>query len=81
MLLSNFQDRLQRIFQDVFNDEALLLSDRMTSADISGWDSLGHINLMFAIESAFGIQFTGNELADMKNVGELRALIQRKAHA
>jgi len=81
MLLSNIQVRLQRIFQEVFNDDALLLSDGMTSADISGWDSLGHINLMFAIESAFGIQFTGTELADLKNVGELRALIHRKAPA
>ena len=81
MSLSSIQDRLQRIFQDVFNDDALLLSDDMTSADVSGWDSLGHINLMYAIESAFGIQFTGSELAELKNVGELRALIQRKAPA
>jgi acyl carrier protein len=50
----------------------------MTSQDIAGWDSLAHINLMFAIESAFGMQFIGNELAELKNIGELKALLEKR---
>jgi acyl carrier protein len=75
---STIQERLQRIFQDVFNDDTLVLSDTMTSADVAGWDSLAHVNLMFAIESAFNIQFTGNELAELRDIGELEALLARK---
>jgi acyl carrier protein len=50
----------------------------MTSADIPGWDSVAHINLMFTIESTFGIQFVGNELAELKNIGELKQYLAKK---
>jgi acyl carrier protein len=73
--------RLERVFKDAFNDEALVLRDEMTSQDIPGWDSVHHINLMFAIESSFGVQFVGNELAELKNVGELKALLAKRSGA
>ena len=71
--------RLEQVFRDTFNDEALVLTDEMTSEDVPGWDSVAHINLMFAIESAFRIQFIGNELAEMKNIGELKVQLRRAA--
>lgn len=64
--------RLEEVFCDVFSDDTMLLSDEMTAADIPAWDSVAHINLMFAIEQAFGIQFAGNELAEFRNIGELK---------
>jgi acyl carrier protein len=71
--------RLQQVFSDVFNDDSLVLRDDMTSHDIAGWDSVAHINLMFSIESAFGMQFIGNELAELKNIGELKALLEKRS--
>ena len=77
----DIDQRLERVFKDAFNDEALVLRDEMTSQDIPGWDSVHHINLMFAIESSFGMQFVGNELAELKNIGELKALLARRSSA
>jgi acyl carrier protein len=77
----DIHQRLERVFKDAFNDEALVLRDEMTSQDIPGWDSVHHINLMFAIESSFGVQFVGNELAELKNVGELKALLAKRSGA
>jgi acyl carrier protein len=71
-------EQLERVFRDIFNDDALVLCDSMTVREIPGWDSLAHINLMFAIESAFGMQFVGNELAELKNIGELKALLKQR---
>ena len=73
--------RLEQIFKDTFNDESLVLRDDMTSRDIPGWDSLAHINLMFSIESAFGMQFIGNELAEFKDIGELKRYLAAKSGA
>ena len=73
--------RLEQIFQNSFGDDDLVLRDEMTSEDIPGWDSLAHINLMFAIESEFGMQFIGNELAEMSNIGELKARLTRRSGA
>lgn len=72
------QERLVDVFRQVFDDETLVLTDEMTADDIGGWDSVAHINLMFSIEQAFGIQFNGNELAEMKNIGELKQLLASK---
>jgi acyl carrier protein len=74
----NVHQQLQQVFRDVFNDESLVLRDEMTSQDIAGWDSVAHINLMFSVESAFGIQFIGNELAELKNIGELKAVLEER---
>jgi acyl carrier protein len=70
--------RLQQVFRDVFNDDSVVLRDDMTSRDIAGWDSVAHINLMFTIESAFGTQFIGNELAEFKSIGELKRYLAAK---
>lgn len=71
-------DRLKEVFRQVFDNDALELRDQMKAADIEGWDSVAHINLMFGIEQAFGIRFKGNELADMKNIGELKEFLAGK---
>ena len=71
-------DRLEEVFRQVFDNETLGLNDEMTASDIEGWDSVAHINLMFGIEQAFGVRFKGNELADMKNIGELKQFLTGK---
>jgi len=34
---------------------------------------------MFSIEQAFNVRFNGNELAEFKNIGELKAFLDRAA--
>jgi acyl carrier protein len=70
--------RLEGVFRSVFNDDGLALRDEMTSADVPGWDSLEHINLMFAIEEEFGVQFVGNELAEQEDIGALKRLLEER---
>lgn len=71
-------ERLEEVFRQVFDNEQLKLTDDMMAPDIEGWDSVTHINLMFGIEQAFDVRFNGNELADMKNIGELKQFLVRK---
>ena len=71
-------EQLVDVFRQVFDDETLILTDETTADDIEGWDSVAHINLMFSIEQAFGVQFNGNELAEMKNIGELKQFLVSK---
>ncbi len=71
--------RLTPIFRDVFNDDALVVSEGMTAADMSTWDSLSNINMIIAVEKAFGVKFSIKDVRNLKNVGELLDLIKRKA--
>ena len=71
-------ERLDQVFQDVFDDESLHVGDETTAADVDGWDSLEHIDLMASVEKAFGIRFSMGEITRMKNVGEMADLILKK---
>ena len=72
-------ERLTRIFRDVFENDSIVIRDDMTSVDIEGWDSLSHINLLYAIEKEFGIVFTIGEAGGaLQNVGELCGSSRRR---
>jgi acyl carrier protein len=71
--------RLTPIFRDVFNDDALVVSEEMSAADVPTWDSLSNIDLLIGVEKAFGVKFSVKDVRNLKNVGELLELIKRKA--
>jgi len=72
------EKKLQAIFQDIFEDDQIVLFDDMNANDIEDWDSLTHIQLIVQIEKSFGIKFTTGEVASLKNVGEFIKLVQEK---
>ena len=74
-------ERLNGVFQDVFDDESIVVNDETTSADIEDWDSLEHINLIVSVEQEFGIKFSMNEVTTMKNVGEMVTKIIEKTNS
>ncbi len=76
------RERVQEIFREVFDDPALEVRDEWKAADVAGWDSLSHIQLIMAIEKAFKIRFALAEISRTKdpesNIGTLLALIRSK---
>ena len=68
-------DRLNKVFQTIFDDENIVVNEETTSDDIEDWDSLEHINLIVAIEQEFGIKFSMGEVTSMKNVGDMVNII------
>jgi acyl carrier protein len=71
-------EALTPVFREVLDDSALVLRENMTAADVEGWDSLNHIDLIVAIEKKFKVRFTTSEVTSLKNVGELADLVQTK---
>lgn len=69
---------LNEVFQDVFDDETITVTDTTTSEDIEDWDSLEHINLIAAVEQEFGMKFTMGQVVTMKNVGEMADIIMSR---
>ena len=69
-------EKLNEIFRDVFEDDSIVVQATTTAADIEDWDSYEHINLVNAVEQAFGIKFTMGQVVSMKDVGEMVGIIR-----
>ena len=78
MEMKQLYSRLNRVFQDVFDDDTIHITPRTTANDIEDWDSLEHITLIAAGERAFKMKFKMGEISAMKNVGEMAAIIQSR---
>ena len=68
-------ERLNKVLQEVFDDETIEVNDDTTSEDIDDWDSFEHINLIVAVEEEFSIKIPMGKVVTMKNVGEMADII------
>lgn len=62
--------RLNAVFCEVFDDDAIVITETSTAEDIEGWDSLGHISLILSVEKEFKIRFSTSEVAETKKPGQ-----------
>lgn len=75
MTRSTVYERLDKVFQEVFDDDTIHVNDNTTADDIDDWDSFEHINLVVAIEDEFGFKIPMGKTVTMKNVGEMVDII------
>lgn len=69
--------RVTDIIRDVFEKDSIVVNEATTAADVEGWDSLTHLNLVNEIEMEFDIRFMLSEVQGSKNVGELITAIMK----
>jgi acyl carrier protein len=74
----DIDQQLESVFREVFDDDALLLTDDTTAADVEAWDSVMHVNLVFAVEERFGIRFRDDEIGGFEDYGALRRALRQK---
>ncbi len=74
-------ERLNKVFQDVFDDDTIEVHDETTADDIDEWDSFEHINLVVAVEDEFSFKIPMGKVVTMKNVGEMVDIILEKTGA
>lgn len=72
-------ERLNTVFQDIFDDPSLQIRESMTAADLDDWDSLQHIVLVLAVEREFAVKLNPAEVGKLENVGKMIDLLLAKA--
>ena len=70
--------RVEEIFREELEQDELVLTDKTTAEDVDGWDSLSHVQLVAAMEEAFGIEFKSREILSWDNIGDLIDCIEKK---
>lgn len=71
-------EKLNKVFCDVLDLDEVDLKDETSADDIEDWDSLNHVQIVYAVQKAFGIKFTSLEILKWRNVGEMVDTIIKK---
>ena len=71
-------NRLEPIFQSVFNDDELELNVDLEFGDIDEWSSLLHTVMIAEVEKEFGVSFKLREVATMNDVSALVIALENK---
>ncbi len=78
MEMQEVKQQLQEVFQEIFDDDTLVISEETTAEDIEDWDSFAQIGLIMEIEKRFQLKFQLGEVSELKNVGDMLVLISKK---
>lgn len=70
-------EKLQPLFREILDPE-LVLTEDLDASKVPQWDSLNHISLIVAIEGEMGVELSTDELATLRNVGDMIALLELK---
>lgn len=70
-------ERINRVVVDILGSPDLALTEETTARDVSGWDSLSHVQILLGVENAFGFRLNATEIAQMENTGSLIDLVQK----
>ena len=70
--------QLFQIIAGVLKIEPETLNDESNALNTPNWNSLRHIEIMLAVENAFGVRFTMPEMVSMQNIGDMRQLLIAK---
>jgi acyl carrier protein len=70
--------KVQQIFREMFGDPSLVITEETRQTDISRWDSIGHVTLIMALEEAFEVTFTTEEISSISCVGDIFTILKQK---
>ncbi len=70
--------KLYQIIGNVLRIDPSELDEESNAQNTPRWDSLRHIEVIFAVESAYHVRFTMPEIASLRKLGDIRRLLVSK---
>lgn len=71
-------NRLEQVIRKVFSITEDKIKEDWTSDDISGWDSVGHLNLILEINKEFQIQLEIEEMFEVVSLADIIDILRKK---
>ena len=72
MQREDVEKKLTTVMCQVFKLPGESIAPQASRKNLEQWDSLKHLNLILALEDAFGVEFSDNEIA---NIDTFEALV------
>jgi acyl carrier protein len=54
------------------------IEDKTIAAQVPGWDSLSHVNVILEVEKKFNVHFSNLEILKLRTVGDLQRLVDSR---
>jgi len=66
---------IEEVVSGVFGVEAESLDESSSPDSVEGWDSMGHVNLVTALEQHFNVSIDIDDVMEMASVGKIRKVL------
>jgi acyl carrier protein len=76
MALSENEKKLITVMATVFETEPDSITEDASPDTLPKWDSLHHMNLVLALEEAFGIELTEDQTVEIMNYQLIKLVLQ-----
>jgi acyl carrier protein len=71
------EHKLKQIVLEVLKIDAAQYDEDLAAGDLPEWDSIGHVNLLMAVEKEFDLAFDVADAIDVESIGDLQDLVKR----
>ncbi len=72
------RERLRELMAGVFDIPVEDVTPEATMNNLEGWDSLGHLRLIAALEQQLGVRLTQDDIVRMTSFAEIEAVLKAK---
>ncbi len=72
------QEKIKQVMAAVFETELSAITDDASPDNVESWDSLKHLNLAVALEEAFGIELSEEDIMELMNFKLIELKVKEK---
>ena len=72
------KEKVISVFANTFGKQPGDIPDSLSQKDFAAWDSLQHLNLMVALEEAFGVEFEPDEIVEISSIQDILSVLKNK---
>ena len=75
MEAANIETRVRSVIAQVFSLRPEDVTPDVKLGNPPAWDSMGHMELLVAVENEFGVRFRAHDIANLTNVPAIAAAV------
>jgi len=79
--VESINKRLKQLISELFRYPVDKLTNETGPGDIPGWDSLGHVTLMAAVQERFGSHVPVEDAIEVESITDLERILERLQEA
>ncbi|HRY28751.1 MAG TPA: acyl carrier protein [Elusimicrobiota bacterium] len=72
------EEKLRKVMAAALEVPEARIGPEATTETIETWDSVQHLKLVFSLEDAFRVKFTGTEIIELTGYGAIREHLLKK---